>query len=411
MTSHRLRYADWSWREYAAAAGCLLTGRVARGAAPQRLALAFAAMYAPSTAYPVNYGHTAIGMALDLFRAARPERNEVLVPAYICPSVVETITAAGLVAVPARVGADLNLLPEAVRGALGPASLAVIAPHMFGCPARIAEIEADCRRAGVFLIDDAAQVVGERSDGRLLGSFGDIGIVSFAQSKAVVTGVRGSGGMLLVNNPALDAQVRQAWNALPPPRGRVRAFGDFLWNYLWSRYTGHSGYYLERLGRPFGMGRPQPRVRARISNLEAAIALVQLGRLGRIRAAKLAAAEAYHAALADLPGVGMPQYAPGRYLSRIMLTLPPEVDLDALRQALARQGVETRVGYLTPVRPDQPDDADLKAIRRMLGLPFGNLTRGQIDNICCIVKNVLAKSWPVHLDSHQHEPYQTAHQR
>lgn len=411
MNRYRLRYADWSWREYAAAARCLLTGRVAQGAAQQRLALAFAAMYAPSTAYPVNFGHTAIGLALDLFRAERPERKNVLVPAYICPSVVETIAAAGLNPVPVPVGADLNLLPDAVRAALGPATLAVIAPHMFGCPARIAEIEADCRRAGVFLVDDAAQVVGERSGDRLLGSFGDVGIVSFAQSKAVVTGIRGSGGVLLVNNPALDDGVRRAWAALPPARGRAGAFADFVWNYLWSRYTGNSGYYLGRLRGLFGAARPQPRSRARISNLEAAIALVQLRRLGRIRAAKLAAADAYHAALEDLPGVGMPQYAPGRYLSRIMLTLPPEIDPAALRQALARCGVETRLGYLTPVRPDQPDDDQLTAIRRMLGLPFGNLERGHINKICGIVKSALAASRPIHLDTHQHEPYQTAHQR
>jgi dTDP-4-amino-4,6-dideoxygalactose transaminase len=408
---HRLHYADWSWREYAAAAGCLLTARVKNGAAPQRLALAFAALYAPSTAYPVNYGHTAIGIALGLFKTLQPARKEVLVPAYICPSVVGSIERAGLVPVPVRVGADLNLLPDAVQAAITPATLAVIAPHMFGCPARIGEIEAHCRAAGVFLVDDAAQVVGERSEGRLLGTFGDVGIVSFAQSKAVVTGVRGSGGVLLVNNPALDDGVRQAWQGLPAPRGRAAAFADFAWNYLWTRYTGNSGYYLTRLRSRLGSARktaPQP---ARIANLDAAIALVQLRRLGAIRAAKIAALEHYHAALTALPGVGMPQYAPGRYLSRIMLTLPAGVDHAALRSDLARHGVDIRLGYLEPVRADQPDDEELAAIRHMLGLPFGKLKCGQINKICSIVKSCLAAARPALLESAQHETYQTAHQR
>jgi hypothetical protein len=78
---HRLHYADWSWREYAAAAGCLLTGRVKRGAAPQRLALAFAALYAPSTAYPRQLRPHGIGIALGLFKTLQPARKEVLVPA------------------------------------------------------------------------------------------------------------------------------------------------------------------------------------------------------------------------------------------------------------------------------------------------------------------------------------------
>jgi dTDP-4-amino-4,6-dideoxygalactose transaminase len=411
MTRHRLQYADWSWREYASAAGCLLTGRVNTGPAPQRLALAFAALYAPSTAYPVNYGHTAIGLALALFKTLQPARTEVLVPAYICPSVVGTIEQAGLVPVPVRVGADLNLLPEAVHAALGPATLAVIAPHMFGCPARIGEIEADCRQAGVFLVDDAAQVVGERSAGRLLGTFGDVGIVSFAQSKAVVTGVRGSGGVLLVNNPALDAPLRHAWEALPAPHGRASTFADFIWNYQWSRYTGNSGYYLTRLRGLLGGTRKTAPGPARISNLEASIALVQLRRLAGIRAAKIEAAGAYQAALAELPGVAIPQYAPGRYLSRIMLTLPAWVDLGALRQDLARHGVETRVGYLEPVRADQPDDDELAAARLMLGLPFGKLKCGEINKICSIVKSCLTAARPALLDIPRHETYQTAHQR
>jgi hypothetical protein len=107
----------------------------------------------------------------------------------------------------------------------------------------------------------------------------------------------------------------------------------------------------------------------------------------------------------------MPQYAPGRYLSRIMLTLPAGVDHAALRSDLARHGIDTRLGYLEPVRADQPDDEELAAIRRMLGLPFGKLKCGEINKICSIVKSCLAAARPALLESAQHETYQTAHQR
>jgi dTDP-4-amino-4,6-dideoxygalactose transaminase len=152
---------------------------------------------------------------------------------------------------------------------------------MFGCPARIGEIEAHCRAAGVFLVDDAAQVVGERSEGRLLGTFGDVGIVSFAQSKAVVTGVRGSGGVLLVNNPALDDGVRQAWKGCRRRAGAPRRLPTSPGITCGTRYTGNSGYYLARLRSRLGGARktaPQP---ARIANLDAAIALAQLRAAGR----------------------------------------------------------------------------------------------------------------------------------
>lgn len=410
MRQHPLKYADWSWREYAAAACCILTGRVKNGGSPDRLATRLAALYAPSTVYPVNFGHTAIRLALDVFRTIEPARTEVIVPAYICPSVVETVEAAGLTAVPAAVGPDLNLLPSAVGAAITPSTLAVIAPHMFGCPARIADIESTCRAAGVFLVDDAAQVVGERCDGRLLGTFGDVGIVSFAQSKTVVTGVRGSGGVLLVNNRDLDDKLRAAWAKLPAPRGRLAAFAHFVWDYQWSRYTGNSGYYLQRLGDALGRTAAAPAGAARIGNLDAALALVQLARLPRIRERKIKAAQDYHAALARVPGVCLPQFAGGRYLSRIMLSLPPDTDLNLLRAALARQGIDTRLGYQNAVRTGQPDDPALARARRLLGLPFGGaMGTSDIEEICGALRSVLASARPHPAERKQDEPYQTAH--
>jgi dTDP-4-amino-4,6-dideoxygalactose transaminase len=327
----------------------------------------------------------------------------VIVPAYICPSVVQAIEAAGLEPVPAAIGADLNLTPAGLLAALGPNTLAVVAPHMFGCPCPIDEIERICREAGVFLVDDAAQVVGEACGERLLGTFGDVGLISFAQSKAIVTGVRGSGGVLLVNNPALDEDARAACARLPLPSGRAGALLHFLWNYQWRGVTGNSGYYLARLADKLGLHARSHSGAARISNLEAAIALAQLRRLGRLRTAKVAAAEAYHAALARVPGAGFPQFAPGRYLSRVMLSLPAAADLDAVRRELARHGVDTRLGYLQPVRADRPDQA--APARRLLGLPFGvHLSCGEINNICSILSAALSSAQsasPSTIDHHE----------
>jgi dTDP-4-amino-4,6-dideoxygalactose transaminase len=393
LKRQRIRYADWSAAEYGAMLGCLLTGRIARGPAPGRLAASLAAQYAPATVYPVNFAHTGLAIALALFRARRPGCDEVVVPDYICPSVVETVEEAGLRAVPAAIGPDLNLTVEGVRAVLGERTLAVVAPHMFGSPAPIAAIETLCRAAGVFLVDDAAQVVGEAAGGRLLGTFGDVGLISFAQSKAVVTGVGGSGGVLLVNNADLDDEVRAAWNALPAPRGRVRALLDFLWNYQWRHWTGASGYYAERLAERLGLSRPAPQP-ARIAHLDAAIALVQLARLPRLRSGRIACAQAYRNALPESHGIGFPQYAPGRYLSRVMLSLPPGADLDALRAHLERAGVATRLGYQTRVRPDRPDEPATAAARRLLGLPFSaGLDERTIQEICNLLINAL-KSVP-----------------
>lgn len=390
MSRFHLSYADWSAAEYAAAARCLLAGKVAQGPHPALLAAELAQRYAPSGVHLMNFGHAAIRIALDLFRQQRPGRDEVLVPAYICPSVVETVRAAGLVVVPVAIGADLNLTAAALAGAIGAQTLAVIAPHMFGCPADIGAIETLCRERGVFLVDDAAQVVGVTHQGRLLGTFGDIGIISFAQSKAVVTGVRGSGGVMLVNNRALDAAAARAVERLAPPQGRLAAFIYFVWNYLWKHRTGDSGYYFSRIGALLKWPRAVPREAARIGNLDAAIARVQLNRVARLETAKIGVAEMYHAELGTIAGVGFPQYARGRYLSRIMISLPPALDLPAFRAALARAGVDTRLGYIDPVGPPAAGADSATAARRLLGLPFSaSLTAADINRICSVVRATL----------------------
>lgn len=413
MKRYALRYADWSWREYAAAAACIARGRIASGPHLDRLAQQLNALYAPSTAYAVNFGHTALRIALDVFQARRPGRRSVIVPAYICPSVVDTVRAAGLAPQAVDIGRDLNIDAAAVRAALGPDTLAVVVPHMFGSPAAVEECERLCRESGVFMIDDAAQVVGERCRGRLLGTFGDVGIVSFAQSKAVVTGIRGSGGVLLVNNPELDAAIGAACRALPPARGRLGALLDFLWNYQWAKLTGNSGYYLSRLGGLLGRARPAPASMTAIGNIDAAIALEQFARLDAMRQAKVRVAEAYQQALSALPGVGIPQYAPGRYLSRIMVALPPHADPARLRAGLLQAGVQTRMGYLNAVIPGQPDSPQVAAARRLIGLPFSSaLKNDAINKICSILTKCLSEQAPpAYQNATSNEPHQTAHQR
>lgn len=402
MTRFALRYADWSWREYAAAAGCVLRGRVATGPDQARLAQRLDALYAPTRAFPVNYGHTALRIALEAFRARRPERAQVVVPAYICPSVVETVRAAGLEPVAADVGADLNLTPHAVSAAINSATLAVVVPHMYGCPADIETFERLCREADVYLIDDAAQVVGGRVGGRLLGTFGDAGIVSFAQSKAVVTGVRGSGGVLLVNKPEWQDAMGDACARLPPARARLAGLLHFLWDYQWAPYTGMSGYYLRRLRQALRRHGSAPATtgddRSAIGNLDSAIAVVQLSRLDRLQEGKLRVLAHYQAALTSAPWIGMPQHATGRILARLMLSVPDSTDLARLRRDLAADGVQTRLGYLNKVSPDLPDSPNVAAARQLIGVPFSStLKKDAINKICSILtKNLAAQGSPQH---------------
>ena len=395
MKRHYLSFADWSLSEYAVILRCLLTARISEGEYPAILSEKLAQLYAPSSVYICNYGHHAIQIALEIFQRRQPARNEVIVPAYICPSVVQAIHACGLRAISVEVGSDLNLQPGAMRAAFGAATLAVIAPHMYGCPAAIGEIEKACASAGIFLIDDAAQVAGVRHHDRLLGSFGDVGIISFAQSKTIVTGIQGSGGVLLINRPQFDSEARQVWEQLPPAQGRLAVVADFVWNHLWSAYTGHSGYYLGRILAKMGCKQTVNKNMTRISHLEAGIALAQLKRLPLILQEKIRIAEAYHQALREQSSILFPQFAEGRFLARVMLQLPEAVQAGRFRTFLKSIGLESRPGYEAYVSAQASVQKAEKLSRQLFGVPCrAGMSNHEIHTICQRIEHALQNAQP-----------------
>jgi dTDP-4-amino-4,6-dideoxygalactose transaminase len=238
---------------------------------------------------------------------------------------------------------------------------------MYGCAAAIEDIAACCRDAGVPLVDDAAQVAGVMVNGRPLGTFGEFGITSFAQSKTIVTGVRHSGGLLLINAPALIQAVTQSVAELGESRHRLKQFLYFiLLMQLPAALRVDSPHYdrlIELLIPPPVDDHP-----TKISNLEAAIALRQIDRLPELIRTRVAAIDLVAKTLSDVPGLELPQVAPARFLSRLLVTLPPETDRDQVRRALARSGVQTRLPYRAMFTQAEAADA-WELSSRMLELP------------------------------------------
>ena len=104
-----------------------------------------------------------------------------------------------------------NMSPVALRKAMatyiakGKKPKAVIVVHLYGIAAKIKEIRAICDEYDVALIEDAAESLGTKVDGRYTGTFGDYGIISFNGNKIITTS---GGGMLLCNTE--DAKERAA---------------------------------------------------------------------------------------------------------------------------------------------------------------------------------------------------------
>lgn len=190
--------------------------RDARGAR-ERLEDAIAAFQGAEAAFGLSSGRAALWLALRVLHGLRPERDRVIVPGYTCPTVGRAVMAAGLRGLCADISPDtLNLDPAEVAALVDERVLAVVAPHMFGAPCDVAALRTICDEHGVWLIEDLAQCVGGRWQGKLVGSFGDLGFLSMGRSK----NLRGyAGGVLWVNRSELVAPMRAAFAELPAARG------------------------------------------------------------------------------------------------------------------------------------------------------------------------------------------------
>lgn len=173
-------------------------------------------------ALPVSSGRAALYLILQAMRHTSP-RSEVIIPAFVCPSVGRAVTKAGLRPVlcdvsPRGFGLDLASLDRL----LSTKTLAVIAAHLYGYVSDIRPVLEMAHGVRTMVIEDAAQAFGARLEGRHAGTWGDAGVISFGMSK--VLGV-GGGGIAATRDGDLGRQVARLVQAAPhgPRLGEVKA--------------------------------------------------------------------------------------------------------------------------------------------------------------------------------------------
>ncbi|MAJ65753.1 MAG: DegT/DnrJ/EryC1/StrS family aminotransferase [Pelagibacteraceae bacterium TMED233] len=124
---------------------------------------------------------------------------------------------------------------------------AIIATHIYNFPVDIDKIIKICKKYKIFLIEDAAEVIGQKYKNKMCGSFGDISTFSFYANKQITTG---EGGMISTNNPKIYQKCKSLRNLCFGVKDRFN-HDDLGWNY-------------------------------RISNIQAALGLSQLKRIKKI---------------------------------------------------------------------------------------------------------------------------------
>jgi dTDP-4-amino-4,6-dideoxygalactose transaminase len=121
------------------------------------------------------------------------EGDEVILPSYTFVSTANAFVIRGARPVFVDVRSDtLNLDERLLEHAITPRTKAIVVVHYAGVGCAMDEILALARRSGILVIEDAAQGVDARYDGRYLGTIGDIGTFSFHETKNFICGEGGA---------------------------------------------------------------------------------------------------------------------------------------------------------------------------------------------------------------------------
>ncbi len=104
--------------------------------------------------------------------------DEILVPAYICDVVIAPLNELGVLPRYYSVSADLQPIWDCLNDLVGRKTKGFLAAHYFGQPQDMVSYRSFSQKHGLLLIEDNAHGYGGKLDGKLLGTFGDIGISS-----------------------------------------------------------------------------------------------------------------------------------------------------------------------------------------------------------------------------------------
>lgn len=131
---------------------------------------------------------------LSLVALGVDENDEIIIPSYTCPALLNPVLIMGAKPVFADIEEDsFNISTKTIKYKITSKTKAIIVPHTFGFPAKIQEI----KKLGIPIIEDCAQSIGGKMHGKMMGTFSEISIFSFYATKLITSG---DGGMILTDD-------------------------------------------------------------------------------------------------------------------------------------------------------------------------------------------------------------------
>ncbi len=190
---------------------------------------------------------------------------------------------------------------------------AIIATHIYNFPLRVDILKKICKKNRIILVEDAAEVIGQKLNNQLCGSYGDISIFSFYANKQITTG---EGGMITTNNKKLYEQSKSLRNLCFGKQDRFNHDG-IGWNY-------------------------------RMTNLQASLGVSQLKRIRSIVSKRHKVGNEYFQKLKNNENIYIPEisrnYAKNIYwvIAFVITNKKLKINAKKLMKMLMKYGIQTR---------------------------------------------------------------------
>lgn len=264
-----------------------------------------------------------------------------------------------------------NIDPRNIADAITPRTKALIPVDVFGTVPDMDQVAEIAARHGLKVIEDSCEALGARYKNRMAGSLGNAGVFGFYPNKQITTG---EGGMIVTDDDEIDRLCRSMRN-----QGRDAGMG----------WLSH-----ERLGYNY-----------RLSDINAAIGVVQLQRIEEILMKRRRVADWYHQRIADEPRLSVQRIPEGCEMSWFVFVVKladeyTEQDRADRIAKLRDRGIGCS-NYFAPIHLQALyrnefgyKEGDFPVCERVaartIALPFhGGLTESEVDQVCDTLRSIL----------------------
>ncbi|MCX5814230.1 MAG: DegT/DnrJ/EryC1/StrS family aminotransferase [Proteobacteria bacterium] len=238
--------------------------------------------------------------------------DEVVVPDYTYPATADVVAIVDANIVIVDVCRDTMLIDyDALEQAITPRTKAIIPVSIFGNPLDYDRLNAIKEKYGVRIIEDAACSIGGEFRGTKAGNLADVSVFSLHPRKFITTG---EGGMITTNNTE--------W----------AAWMDSYKHFGMGESPTREGTVFARIGTNY-----------KLSNILAAVGLVQMRHINELLAKRIELSENYILLLKDVSGINIPATTPyGKNSRQSFCVYVP--DRDGIIKQMREEGIEAQIG-------------------------------------------------------------------